>query len=157
MNVRRHMQRQNYQLSCVGNMDEMQTPLWMDMPGDTTVERQGTKSVPVRTTGHEKVRFTVVLAAMASGKKLKLFVVFKGVRIVAELNSVPGIVVALSSNGWMNEKLTIDWVKRVWGTLSFEKRLLIWDAYRCHMMDSVKHEVNRVTNTDICMIPGGAN
>ena len=62
---------------------------------------------------------------------------------VAELNSVPGIVVALSRNGWKNEKLTIDWMK-VWGTLSFEKRLLVWDAYRCHMMDSVKHEVNRV-------------
>ena len=43
----------------------------------------------------------------------------------------------------------------MWGTLSFEKRLLIWDAYRCHMMDSVKHEVNKVTNADICMIPGG--
>ena len=141
INVRRHMQRQNYLLSCIGNMDE--TPLWMDMPGDTTVERQGTKFVPVRTRGHEKVRFTIVLAAMASGKKLKPFVVFKGVRVVAELNSVPGVVVALSRNGWMNEKLTIDWVK-VWGTLSFEKRLLVWDAYRCHMMDCVKHEVNRV-------------
>ena len=92
---------------------------------------------------------------MASDKKLKPFVVFKGVRVVAELNSVPGVVVALSSNGWMREKLTIDWVKRVWGTLRFEKRLLIWDAYRCHMMDSVKDEVNKVTNTDICMIPGG--
>lgn len=131
-------------------MDE--TPLWMDMPGDTTVERQGTKSVPVR---HEKLRFTVVLAARASGKKLKPFVVFKGIRVVAELNSVPGVVVALSSNGWMNEKLTIDWVKRVWGTLSFEKRLPVWDAYRCHMMDNVKHKVNRITKTDIslCMIP----
>ena len=130
------MQRQNYQLSCVDNMDE--TPLWMDMHGDTTVERQVTKTAPLRATGHEKVRFTVVLAAITSSKKLKPFVAYKGIRVVAEFNSVPGVVVALSSNGWMNEKLTTDWVKRVWGALSFEKRLLVWDAYRYHMMDSVK-------------------
>ena len=74
MNVRRHMQRSNYPFSCIGNMDE--TPLWMDMPGNTTVERKGTKSVPIRTTGHAKVWFSVVLAAMANGRKLKPFVFF---------------------------------------------------------------------------------
>ena len=41
-------------LSCIGNMDE--TPLWIDMPGDTTVKRQGMKSIPVCLTGYEKVR-----------------------------------------------------------------------------------------------------
>ena len=82
MNIHRHMQRSNYPFSCVGNMDE--TPLWMDMPGNTTVERQGMKYVPVRTTDHENVRFTV-LAAMANGIKLKPFIVLKGVWLVAEL------------------------------------------------------------------------
>ena len=52
----------------------------IDMPGETTVEHVGTRSVPLRTTGHEKSRFTVVLAAMADGRKLKPFVVLKGVR-----------------------------------------------------------------------------
>ena len=80
------------------------------MRGNTTLERQGTKSEPVRTTD-EKVWFTVFLLAVANGRKLKPFVMFKGVWIIFELNSIHGVVVALSKNSWMNEMLTIDWVK----------------------------------------------
>ncbi len=117
-----------YPLGCIGNMDE--TPLWLDMPGDTTVSRVGERSISIRTTGHDKGRFTVVLAAMADGRKLKPFVVFKGVRSIPELTRVRGIVVVLSRNGWMNEALTIQWVDSVWGNFSFNSRLLVWDAYR---------------------------
>lgn len=113
MKTRRLRHSKDYPLSYIGNMDE--TPLWLDMPGETTVARTGGRSVPIRTTGHDKGRFTVVLAAMADGRKLKPFVVFKGVRPVAELMRVQGVVVAFSKNGWMNEVLTKDWVDRVWG------------------------------------------
>jgi hypothetical protein len=58
-----------YALGSMGNMNE--TPLWLDMPGETTVPHTGVRSVPVRTTGHEKNQFTVVLSAMADGRKLK--------------------------------------------------------------------------------------
>ena len=57
-------------------MDE--TAVWLDMPGETTVDLVGVKSVPIRTTGHEKNRITVCLAAKASGRKLQPLVVFKG-------------------------------------------------------------------------------
>ena len=40
----------NYPLSSIGNMDE--TPLWLHMPGDTTVVQVGDRSIPIRTTGH---------------------------------------------------------------------------------------------------------
>ena len=50
-------------------MDE--TPLWLDMPGETTVTHSGDRSVSVRSTGHDKNRFTVILAAMADGRRLK--------------------------------------------------------------------------------------
>ena len=121
------MQHQ-YALASIGNMDE--TPLWLDVPGDTTVARVGDRSVSVRTTGHDKGCFTVILAAMADGRKLKPFVVFEGVRPIAELSKVTGVVVCLSRNGWMNEAITMKWVDSVWGRLSFCRRLLIWDAYR---------------------------
>ena len=65
-----------YELSEIGNMDE--TPIWMDMPGNYTIEPRGTKTVSLVTTGHEKTRFTVKLAAMADGTKLKPLVLFKG-------------------------------------------------------------------------------
>ena len=134
-------------------MDE--TPLWLDMPGETTVTRTGDRSVPIRSTGHDKARFTVVLAAMADGRKLNPFVVFKGVRPIAELDKEAGVIVAYSSNGWMNKALTKDWVKRGWGTLSFGRRLLVWDAYKCHLMDSVKGIVDKQAKSDFVMIPGG--
>ena len=113
MSARKRRHSKNYPLSFIGNMDE--TPLWLDMPGDTTITRRGERSVLLRTTGHEKGRFTVVLSAMADGKKLKPYVVFKGVRAIPELNTT-GVMVALSKNGWMNEELTKDWVKRMWGS-----------------------------------------
>lgn len=118
----------NYLLSCIGNMDE--TPLWLDMPGDTTVTQIGERSVPIHTSGHDKGRFTIILTAMTDGRKLKPFVVFKGVCTIPELTRYPGIVVMMSRNGWMNEKLTVEYLDKVWGRLSFTRRLLIWDAYR---------------------------
>jgi hypothetical protein len=142
-----------YALSSIGNMDE--TPLWLDMPGDTTVAEVGQRSIPIRTTGHDKGRFTVILTALADGKKLKPFIVFKGVRIVQELSRFPGAVVMMSRNGWMNEELTIQYLDKVWGHLSFVRRLLIWDAYRCHMTEKVRKHVDKQTKTDMCILPGG--
>ena len=134
-------------------MDE--TPLWLDMPGETTVTHTGDRSVPVRSTGHNKGQFTVVLAAMADGRKLNPFVVFKGVRPIAELDRKPRVIVAYSRNDWMNEEITKDWVKRGWGTPSFGRRLLVWDPYKCHLMPSVKSVVDKQANSDISIIPGG--
>jgi hypothetical protein len=41
-------------------MDEV--PLTFDIPMNRTVEKKGTSSITIRTTGHEKSSFTVVLA-----------------------------------------------------------------------------------------------
>lgn len=127
LRIRRLRIQNRYPLAMIGNMDE--TPLWLDMPGDTTVSRVGEHTVSVRT-GHDKGRFTVILAAMADGRKLNPFVVFKGVRPIAELERMQGVTVAMSRNGWMNEDLTVQWLDRVWGRLAFQKRLLVWDAFR---------------------------
>ena len=80
--------------------------------------------------------------------------VFKGVRPIADLSKEPGVV-AYGRNGWMNENLTIDWVKRGWGTLSFGRRLLVWDAYKCHLMDTVWDVLNKQAKSDVSIIPGG--
>ena len=59
-------------------MDE--TAVWNCMVSDTTVDKVGTKSVCLKTTGHEKVMVTVCLAAKADGTKLKPFIVFRGAK-----------------------------------------------------------------------------
>jgi hypothetical protein len=56
-------------------MDE--TAIWADIPGETTIETRGARHVPVLTTGHEKVRITVYLAALGDGRKLPPMIVFK--------------------------------------------------------------------------------
>ena len=134
-------------------MDEM--PLWIDMPGDTTIARTGVKSVPLLTSGHEKNRFTVCLAAMAGGEKLKPFVVFKRVRQDLKLVNYPGVVVTYSRNGWMSEHTTRIWIEKVWGTLSFQRRLLIWDAYKCHLrlqlqIPDLIHQSYQVVSLSTC-------
>lgn len=90
----------------------------------------------------------VILAAMADGRKLEPYVVFKGVHPVAALMATQGVVIAFSRNGWMNEAITNDWVTRVWGALNFQRRLLVWDAYRCHLMSSVSSHVEKSSLVD---------
>ncbi|CAI7854880.1 unnamed protein product [Closterium sp. NIES-53] len=47
------------------------------MPATATVEQTGVKSVPIRSGGYQKERIAVMLACMATGEKLKPWVVFK--------------------------------------------------------------------------------
>ena len=44
------------------------------------MDKTGSKDVPLKTTGHEKVRVSVCLAAKHYGTKLKPFVVFAGAK-----------------------------------------------------------------------------
>ena len=65
----------SYDLSPIGNAD--QTPLMCDNPYDRTLNVKGAKTVSIAMTGHEKSRFTVMLACMADGTKLPPYIVFK--------------------------------------------------------------------------------
>ena len=73
--VRQLKQRNNYDLDCIIAMDE--TAMCHEMISNTTVTDKGTKSVFLKTTGHEK-KVTVTLAAKANGDKLKPYIVFAG-------------------------------------------------------------------------------
>jgi hypothetical protein len=62
-------------LSQTGNAD--QTPVFFDMPRNTSIEKQGVRSVTIKTTGAEKQRYTVMLAVTADAGKLPPYVIFK--------------------------------------------------------------------------------
>lgn len=131
--------------------------MWQDMLSDTTVDTTGARSIRMKTTGHEKVRISVCLAAKADGTKLKPMIVFGGAkREVKKLSEEfkGRCVVASSSNAWMNDELTKCWVQCVLGKLAFTRRLLAWDAFRCHITDSTKEEL-RLSKVDPVIIPGG--
>ena len=63
-------------ISNVITMDE--TPICLDMLSSTTVNEAAASSITIRSTGHEKYRVTVCLAAKAKRQKFKLFIVFEG-------------------------------------------------------------------------------
>ena len=66
------------------------------MPTDTTFDIRGTCSIPIKTIGHEKHRFTVCLATCTDGHKIWLFVLFKGKHPVKALQRVTGVYVGYS-------------------------------------------------------------
>ena len=144
----------NYRAKCIAAMDE--TGLQLDMPGGTTLETQGTKSVGI-TTGHEKDHFTVVLCARADGSKLHPFVVFKGKRKDKSLEKFTGVVIKMQENAWMMEKLTLRWLRMLWGGVAAtrEKRMLVWDVFIAHKTKRVKVCTQDVCNTDLVFVPPG--
>ena len=51
------------------------------MPSKTAVDQRGLKTVPIKSTGHEKQRMTVCLAIKADGSKIKPFVAIPGKKV----------------------------------------------------------------------------
>ena len=136
-------------------MDE--TPVWSDMVGTTTVTRKGSSEVVLKSIGHEKARVSVCLTAKADGTKMKPFIVFKGAkREVAKLNDEfrGRCLVASSENGWMNTPLTMEWIQKILGSFSFNKHLLAWDSYECHITHSISEELKSKKIQPV-IIPGG--
>ena len=76
--VIRMRRNRGYDLCHIGNMDE--TPVWMEMPGNATLDFSGEKDITVSTTGHHKERLTIILGGLADGTKLRPLVLLPGVR-----------------------------------------------------------------------------
>ncbi len=91
----------NYLLKYIGNMDE--TPLWFDLPSNTTIDHKEAKTVSIHTTGHIRSSFTVILGCMADGTKLPAVCIFKLKNIPKE-NFPYGIHIRTNEKGWTNEK-----------------------------------------------------
>ena len=54
----------------------------------------------------------------------------------------------------MNGSLTADYLRSIIGSLSFGKRLLVWDAYKCHTSKATRRETKKM-NLFTAVIPGG--
>lgn len=152
LRMRRHRQ---YHDRGIGNMDE--TPVWLEMPGTTTLEKVGADTVSVASAGKHKMRYTAKLAAFADGTKLPVLVLLPGVR-PPKKDIVPhGIIIHMCGTGrsWSNAEITKVWLNRIWGRNNTEKRMLVWDTFTGHTKEDVKELVRKEFNTDIAYIPGG--
>jgi hypothetical protein len=154
--VIKHRKLHDYDLSQIGNMDE--TPITFDMPPNRTVNSAGAKTIMIKTTGHEKTRFTVVLACMANGTKLKPVVIFKRKTLPKNVKFVSGVIVQAHPNGWMDETGIQKWLHQVWncrpGAMMARRSMLVWDMFRAHITESVKKTIKDL-KSDTAVIPGG--
>ena len=99
----------------------------------------------------------VKLMASNKGTKLKPMVVFKGAkRQVAALNQEfkHKAVIATSENAWTNTELTQIWINYVLGTFLFNRTLLVWDSYECHIKNSANESL-KAKKEDRVIVPGG--
>jgi len=146
----------DYELGQIGNMDE--TPMTFDLPSTRTVNAVGERTIMIKTTGHERTHFTVVLSCMADGTKLKPVVIFKRMTLPKTFRPPKGVLVKAHPKGWMDEEGTKDWLKTVWqtrpGALLNKRSMLVWDMFRAHLTDDVK-KTARKNKVDLCVIPGG--
>ena len=94
-------------------MDE--TLVWFNMPSNSTVHKAGEKTIFVKTTGHEKSHFTVVLSCMANGKKVMPMVIFKR-KLMPKEKFPKGIIVHVHPKGGMDEEGCKIWIAKVWGS-----------------------------------------
>ena len=155
LRVRRLREKFSYQPADMIAFDE--TPIWADMISNTTVDVTGKKTITLKSTGHEKLRVTVGLAAKGDGTKLKPIIVFKGnIRQVQSLQKEfqSKCMIASTKNGWMDTNLTNAWTNSVLGQFHFRRRLLAWDTYECHLQPSVQASL-KAKKIDTALIPGG--
>lgn len=152
--VRKERQQHNYQLSNIFACDE--TAVWLDPVGKRCIETRGARDVTVQTLGHEKVHITVMLCARANGTKCKPFVLLNRKRPVpAIVQKLSGkLVLSWAGKVWMDNTLTEDFLRLVLGPLSFGKRLLVWDSFRCHISRETK-EVLSELKVHSAVVPGG--
>ena len=134
-----------------------ETAIWFDMVGNMTVDTTGTKDVPLKSTGNEKVKVSVCLTAKADGTKLKPFIVFQGAKreaIALDEELKNRCVVVSSSNDWMNKEQVLKCLRQVLGMFSFKKRLFAWYTLETHIAEDVRKFLKHM-KTDDALIAGG--
>jgi hypothetical protein len=126
------------------------------MPPNYTLEKKGVKKIPLKTTGREKLRLTVMLATTADGRKLQPLLILK---YLPKLEAFPkDVIVIAQEKRWMEKELMLEWLKIVWshrlGTFLNQPSMLVLDAFRRHVTDSIKDQLCKM-KTELVIIPSG--
>jgi len=131
--------------------------MYLDMPPNYTLEKKGVKEVLLKTTGCEKFRLTVTLAATAGGKKLPPLLILKRKTLPKSEAFPKDVIVTAQEKGWMTEEL-MEWLKTVWGrrprAFLNQPSMLVLDAFKGHLTDSVKNQLCKMI-TELVVIRGG--
>ena len=112
----------------------------------------------MKTTGCEKLRLTVMLAATADGRKLPPFLILKRKTVSKSDSFLKDVIVRAQQKGWMTEELMLEWLKPVWsrkpGAFLNQPSMLVLDVFKGHLTDSVKNQLLNM-KTELVVIPSG--
>jgi len=105
------------------------------------------KELLLKTTGFEKIRLTVTLAATADDRKLPSLLILKG-RLTNSEAFPKNVIVRAQENGWMTRELMLEWINIVWDcrhrTFLNQRSMLDLDAFNGHLTDSVKNKLRKL-------------
>lgn len=101
----------DYEMGQIGNVDEV--PLTFEVVSNRTVDIKGSKSITIKTPGHEKTHYTAVLSCCADGTKLPPLLIFKR-KTIPKDKIPPGIVIHVHPKGWMDGDGMKQWLDKVW-------------------------------------------
>ena len=151
------------------NMDE--TPLYLDAPGNRTLEKKGAKSVEIASTKHEKQRFTAVLCVSCSGAIVDTLVIHRSTdkkrkRKVNNLFRHTILVhgkqvtlwVSYSPKAYMNQVIMEKWISDIYKehlTLSGhdpQDSLLFMDNMGAHDTEGIENAC-RTHQLPTCLLP----
>jgi transposase-like protein len=147
----------------IGNFDEVS--IQCDMPLDYTVDTKGATEVRIKTTGHEKKRFTVNLCVLKDGTKLPPFVILDRKTLPKICIPESKLIVAANGSGWMNHETLEIWLKKVWknrNTLPPKTpwdqdpkvpSLLLFDMHRSHLVPNTLDKIKK--ESKVAIIPAG--
>ena len=115
------------------------------------------KEVLLKTTGCEKLRLTIMLAATADGRKLPPLLILKRKTLPKSEAFPKDVVGRAQEKEWMTEELMLEWLKTVWGrrprAFLNQPSMLVLDAFKGHLYDSVKNQLCKM-KTELVVIPG---
>ena len=153
-----------FNLQRILNVDE--TPIYMDMTYNKTIEKKGAKNIEIITTGGEKIRISAILSISGDGKKLPPVLIFKakpGGKLAKKLNAIEivkqkKIFVYCQANAWCDYRIFKDWLKYIfipYQNCNVKKTcLLILDKAPSHCGEEILNYMNEQKIKRI-FIPGG--
>lgn len=147
------------------NADE--TPIFLNMPSNKTIEKIGKKTITINTQGQEKLRISCLLTISGDGTKLPPFVIFKGEkdgRIIKELNKNNHVInknifIGMNKNSWTTIEIINDWIKSIIipyarNKCNNKKILLIWDRAKTHLNEDTKKLLEENSIIQVFIPPG---
>ena len=155
--------KRGYKSELIVNVDEI--PMYMDMCRGWTLDFAGGQHVDVNFTNSDKLRFTGIAAAAGNGNKLDFSAIFR----LTQAGNIPPqfrngfqheVQIYCTSGGSNNEESMISWVEDILipyveengGGKDGEYSLLMMDAARSHLAESVR-KLLRENRIDIAIIP----